>query len=319
MSAVPTTESQTFQPDSTSTALLDAVGNTPLLPLHRIGAELRPGVRLLAKAEWLNPSGSVKDRPAAAILQRGLEEGDFADGRALLDSTSGNMGISYSTFGASLGIGIHLAVPANASPSRLAILKSLGANLILTDPSEGSDGARLVAQSLAHEQAERFLFVDQYSNPANWQAHFSGTGPEIADQTSGELTHFVAGLGTGGSMVGTGRYFRQERLDIELVAVQPDGPMHGMEGLKHYETSMIPEIYDASIPDRTMFVATDSAYEMTRRLAREEGMFVGVSAGAAVYAALAVARDLVHGSVVVLLPDSGHRYLNESFWEAERP
>jgi cysteine synthase B len=187
---------------------------------------------------------------------------------------------------------------------------------VLTDPTEGSDGARVVAQIMAAEQPERFHFVDQYSNPANWQAHYKGTGPELIRQTEGRITHFVAGLGTGGSMVGTGRFLRQQNSAIELIAVQPDGPIHGMEGLKHYRTSMVPEIFDASIPDKTLHVSTEAAYEMTRKLARHEGLFVGVSAGAAVVAALEVAGHLSRASVVVLLPDSGHRYLDEAFWEA---
>jgi cysteine synthase B len=295
--------------------LLAQVGNTPLLPLDRIGAELPPRVRLLAKAEWLNPSGSVKDRPAANILRRALAAGEFEGGKALLDSSSGNMGIAYATFGAALGLEVHLAVPANASQARLSTLEALGAHLTLTDPTEGTDGARQVAASLAQQEPSRYYFADQYSNPANWQAHYQSTGPELVRQSHGQLTHFVAGLGTSGTMVGAGRYLKESLPSAQLVAVQPDGPLHGLEGLKHYPSSHVPEIYQQDIPDRIVAVSTEDAYAMTRRLARQEGIFVGVSAGAAVRAALNVAADLNQGYIVALLPDTGLRYLGEPFWE----
>ncbi len=297
--------------------LLDQVGNTPLLPLDRIGANLPEQVRLLGKAEWLNPSGSVKDRPAANILLEALEAGAFDQGQGLLDSSSGNMGIAYATFGASLGLEVHLAVPSNASQARLSILRTLNAQLTLTDPTEGTDGARIVAQQMAAEAPDKFYFADQYSNPANWRAHYQTTGPELLRDTSGRLTHFVAGLGTSGTLMGVGRYLRQQGSQAQLVAVQPDGPLHGLEGLKHYPSSHVPEIFQADLPDRTIGVSTEQSYEMTRRLAREEGMLVGVSAGAAVVAGLQLAEELDQGTIVVLLPDTGSRYLGEPFWEAE--
>lgn len=297
--------------------LLNQVGGTPLLPLDRIGADLPGQIRLLAKAEWFNPSGSVKDRPAANILLEAMRAGAFDQGQALLDSSSGNMGIAYATFGAALGLEVHLAVPSNASQARLSILRTLNANLTLTDPTEGTDGARQVARQMAAEAPDRYYFADQYSNPANWQAHFESTGPELLQDTAGRMTHFVAGLGTSGTLVGVGRYLRQQRSNAELVAVQPDGPLHGLEGLKHYPSSHIPEIFQHDLPDRTIQVSTEAAYEMTRRLASEEGMLVGVSAGAAVVAGLKLAQGLDQGTIVVLLPDTGSRYLGEPFWEVE--
>lgn len=297
--------------------LLAQVGNTPLLPLTTLSAGLPASVRLLGKAEWLNPTGSVKDRPAAAILQAALESGELSQERPLLDSTSGNMGIAYATFGAALGLEVHLAVPENASQARVELLRALGAHLILTDPLEGSDGARIVAAEIARREPDRYYYADQYANPANWQAHYQSTGPELLADTEGELTHIVAGLGTSGTLVGTGRFLQERTPGVEVVAVQPDGPIHGMEGLKHYASSPTPEIYRPEIVDRTVFVSTERAYELTRQLAREEGMLVGVSAGAAVAAALHVAEGLSEGTIAVILPDTGNRYLGEPFWRED--
>jgi cysteine synthase B len=294
--------------------LLGLIGETPMLRLDRIASHLSPGVVLLAKAEWFNPGGSVKDRPAAAILQHALDTGALGQGHTLLDSTSGNMGISYATLGTSLGLHVCLAVPANASSERLAILRAHGVELHLTDPTEGSDGARRVAAELARLEPNRYYFADQYSNPANWQSHYRTTGPEILRQTQGRVTHFVAGLGTTGTMTGVGRFLREADPGVHLVAVQPDGPMHGLEGLKHLPTALVPEIYDPLLPDETVVVDTESAYAMARRLARLEGLLVGVSAAAAADAALRVAERLETGVVVVVFPDSGLKYLGGSFW-----
>ena len=291
-----------------------AVGNTPLLPLRRL-ARLSPGVQVYAKAEWFNPGGSVKDRPALNILRMALAEGRLSAGQRLLDSTSGNMGIAYATFGAALGIPVTLAIPSNASPERLAILRALGAELVLTDPLEGSDGALRVARWMAAEAPERYCYADQYNNPANWQAHYLTTGPEIVQQTGGGLTHFVAGLGTSGTLMGTGRYLRQCNPAIQIVAFQPDGAFHGLEGLKHMPTAIQPGIFDPTLPDRTLEISTEAAYEMTLRLARQEGLFVGISSGAAAVAALQVAAELETGLVVTLFPDAGYKYLSEKFWE----
>jgi len=297
-----------------SAPLLDAVGNTPLLPLRRVTRDLPSGVQVLAKAEWFNPGGSVKDRPARAILGQALAAGHLR-GRRLLDSTSGNMGIAYATLGAALGVPVTLALPANASPERIKILRALGAELILTDPLEGSDGARRVARDLAERHPDRYWYADQYNNPANWQAHYHTTGPEILAQTEGQVTHVVAGLGTSGTLTGIGRFFRQMGSQVQLIAVQPDSPFHGLEGLKHLPTADLPGIYDPTLPDRILEVSTETAYEMTLRLAREEGLFVGISSGAAAAAALQVAAELDSGVVVVIFPDAGYKYLSDSFWE----
>jgi cysteine synthase B len=295
-------------------ALWAQVGHTPLLRLKRLAGGLNPAVELYAKAEWSNPGGSIKDRPAAAILRSALESGDLGEGQVLLDSTSGNMGISYATLGAALGLQVRLAIPANASPSRIAMLRALGADLILTDPLEGSDGARQVAADLAARASGDLYYADQYSNPANWQAHFETTGPEIVAQTGGRITHFVAGLGTTGTMTGTGRYLRQALDGVELVAVQPDGPMHGLEGLKHLASSPVPPIFDAALPDLTIQVSTTEAYEMARQLARREGLLVGISSAAVAVAGLHLARQLDSGVVVVVFPDSAAKYLHLPFW-----
>lgn len=296
-------------------SLTGLIGNTPLLPLRHLGGDLPPGVQLLAKAEWFNPSGSVKDRPALNIFREALAEGRLGQGRRLLDSTSGNMGIAYATLGATLGIQATLVMPANASPERITILRTLGAELILTDPTEGSDGALTIARQMAGEHPERYYYANQYDNPANWQAHYLTTGPEIVQQTCGRVTHFVAGLGTTGTLTGTGRYLKEYNSDIQLVAVQPDSPFHGLEGLKHIPTTIRPGIYGATLPDEIVEVSTEEAYEMVRRLAREEGLFVGVSSGAAALVAMRLAGQLETGCVVTLFPDSGYKYLSEEFWE----
>lgn len=293
------------------------VGNTPLLPLCRLTRELSPHIQVFAKAEWFNPGGSVKDRPALNIIQTALAKGDLGNGKRLLDSTSGNMGISYATFGAALGIPVTLALPASGSPERMSILRALGAELILTDPLEGSDGAILKARELAAEQPDVYWYANQYNNPANWEAHYNSTGPEIESQTSGEVTHFVAGLGTSGTLMGTGRYLKEKLPQVKIISFQPDDGFHGLEGLKHMPTAIKPGIYDESLADEQLEVKTEVAYEMVKRLAREEGLFVGISSGAAAVAALRVASELDEGVVVTIFPDAGHKYLSDkSLWES---
>ncbi|PWH18992.1 MAG: cysteine synthase [Anaerolineae bacterium] len=287
------------------------VGNTPLIPLRRVTAHLPSTVQVLAKAEWFNPGGSIKDRPALNILRTALSQGKLHQGKRLLDSTSGNMGIAYATFGAALGIGVTLVVPANASPERIAILKALGAELILSDPSEGSDGAIRVARQMAAQQPERYFYANQYDNPANWQAHYCTTGPEIFQQTKGCVTHLVAGLGTSGTLIGAGRYLREISPNVQLIAVQPNSPFHGLEGLKHMPTAIRPAIFDESVLDQTLWVETEEAYRMARRLAQEEGLFVGISAAAAAVGALKVAEQLEGGTVVTIFPDAGYKYLSD--------
>jgi cysteine synthase B len=287
------------------------VGKTPLIPLRRLTAHLPATVQVLAKAEWFNPGGSIKDRPALNILRQALAEGKLGKGKRLLDSTSGNMGIAYATFGAALGIPVTLVVPANASPERIAILKALGAELILSDPAEGSDGAIRIARQLASQSPDRYYYANQYDNPANWQAHYFTTGPEIYQQTNGCITHLVAGLGTSGTLIGSGRYLREVSPDVQLIAVQPSSPLHGLEGLKHMPTAIRPAIFDESILDRTILIETEEAYQMVRRLAQEEGLFVGISAGAAAAAALRLAEGLEGGTVVTIFPDAGYKYLSD--------
>ena len=292
------------------------VGNTPLLPLRRLSRELSSRVQVFAKAEWFNPGGSIKDRPALNIIQTALANGELGKGIRLLDSTSGNMGISYATFGAALGIPITLAIPASASSERMSILKALGAELILTDPLEGSDGAILKARELAAERPDLYWYANQYNNPANWKAHYKSTGPEIEAQTNGEVTHFIAGLGTSGTLMGTGRYLKEKLPQVKIISFQPDDGFHGLEGLKHMPSAIKPGIYDESLADEQLEVQTEAAHEMVKRLAREEGMFVGISSGAAAVAALRVASELDEGVVVTVFPDAGYKYLSDkSLWE----
>lgn len=294
--------------------MLDMVGNTPLIRLNHIVSKLPEKVEIYVKAEWFNPSGSSKDRPAAQIIRKALATGELRPGKVLLDSTSGNMGIAYATFGGALGIPVHLAIPSNASPQRVTILQTLGAKLTFTDPLEGSDGARIIASEIAAKNPEKYFFANQYRNPENFIAHYHSTGPEILSQTGDRITHFVAGLGTSGTMMGAGRFLRENTQGIQLVAVQPDGPIHGLEGLKHMQTSPNPEIYDPSLPDEFIEVPTETAYEIARQLAKEEGLLVGVSAAASVGAALKIAYQLKEGLIVVLLPDSAQKYLDLPFW-----
>jgi cysteine synthase B len=301
--------------------LEQAVGNTPLIPLRRVTAGLPPKVQVLAKAEWFNPGGSIKDRPAlnilrAALLDGSLTVGKLAHGKRLLDSTSGNMGIAYATFGAALGIPVTLAVPENASAERFAILRALGAELVLTDPLEGSDGAIRTARKLAAEQPELYFYANQYDNPANWQAHYLTTGPEIVQQTDCRITHFVAGLGTSGTLTGVGRYLRDYNPEVQVIAAHPASPFHGLEGLKHMPTAIQPGIFDPAFADRTLDIETEAAYQMVQRLAREEGLFVGISSGAAALAALQVAAELEEGVVVTVFPDAGYKYLSDTrLWQ----
>ncbi|CAG1016978.1 cysteine synthase B [Anaerolineales bacterium] len=294
------------------------VGNTPLLPLRKLALGLSPRVKVFIKAEWFNPGGSVKDRPALNIIQNAIINGDLGNGKRLLDSTSGNMGISYATFGAALGIPVTLAIPASASPERLTLLRALGAEVILTDPSEGSDGAIVLARQLAAEKPDLYWYANQYSNSANWQAHYLSTGPEILAQTNGQATHFIAGLGTSGTLTGTGRYLRDHLPNVKIISIQPDAAFHGLEGLKHMPTAIKPGIYDESLADANLEVRTEAAHAMTLRLAREEGLFVGISSGAAAVAALQVANQLDEGVVVTVFPDAGYKYLSDkSLWEGK--
>ena len=306
-----------FQTHSRSENSLEAqVGNTPLLRLENIEREagLAPDVALYGKAEWFNPSGSVKDRAALNIIRSAEWTGELRAGMILLDSTSGNMGIAYAMLGAARGYEVKLAVPSNASPERIAVLQAYGADLELTDPLEGSDGAMRVARRMAEENPD-FFYANQYNNPANWQAHYHTTANEIWSQTEGKITHFVAGLGTSGTFVGATRRLKELKPDVQAIAMQPDSPFNGLEGLKHLPTAIRPGIYDESLPDDLYTVRTEDAYEMARLLARREGLFLGVSAAGAVAASVEVARTLQQGVVVTVLPDNGYKYLSERFWK----
>jgi cysteine synthase B len=289
------------------------VGHTPLFPLRRIGAGF-PQVELYAKAEWFNPSGSVKDRAARAIILAAERSGDLTPDKILLDATSGNMGIAYATLGAARGYQVTLTMPANASRERIVTLKALGVDLILTDPLDGTDGAQREARSLHAANRGKYFYADQYNNRANWQAHYRTTGPEVWEQTVGRVTHFVAGLGTSGTMMGTGRRLKELNPAVELIAVQPDSPLHGLEGLKHMETAIVPGIFDRSRLDRTLPISTEETFLMARRLAREEGLFVGISAAAAALAATKIAAQIEQGVIVTVFPDAGLKYLSERFW-----
>jgi cysteine synthase B len=300
----------------TGVSLLDAVGGTPLLALSRIGADV-PGLRLLAKAEHMNPGGSVKDRPVLAMLLAGLASGRLREGKTILEATSGNTGIADAMLGQALGFPVTLFMPSSASPERQAILRACGAELFLTDPLEGTDGAVRAARRAARREPAKYFYPDQYSNPANWRAHFESTGPEIWAQVGagGSLTHFVAGLGTSGTFVGVSRYLKRMNASIRCVSVEPDGPLHGLEGMKHMASAIVPAIYDPRIADARIAMPTEEAWAMCRRLAREEGIFVGPSSGANVAAALRVAREgQAPATIVTILCDRGDRYLSEAFW-----
>jgi cysteine synthase B len=295
-------------------SLTGLVGNTPLIRLDGLVENYGSPVEIYGKAEWYNPGGSVKDRPASKIIEAALTSGALDGDRVLLDSTSGNMGIAYATLGAAHQIPIHLTIPENAGVERLSRLSALGAKLTLTDPLEGSDGARLVAVEMANIDPQRYFFADQYSNDANWLAHYRTTGPEIVRQTEGHITHFVAGLGTSGTLMGTGRYLREFDEDIRLVAVQPDNPFHGLDGLKHFDSSLVPSIYNENVPHEMMRVSTEETYNLLRILARDHGLLLGISSGAALHAAVKLGTQMENGVIVVLLPDSGTKYLSQSFW-----
>jgi len=295
-------------------SLIDTIGRTPLLRLRRIGSDFA-NVEIYAKAEFQNPGGSVKDRAAAAILREAAESGRLRPGAVILDATSGNTGIAYAMIAAARGYRLKLCVPGNVTPERLRTLRAYGAEVVVTNPMEGSDGAIREARRLYAEHPDRYFYADQYNNDANWRAHFETTGVEILEQTEGRVTHFVAGLGTSGTFVGVGRRLRAFRRDIKLISVQPESPLHAIEGLKHMETAIRPGIYDDTLADEDARISTERAHAMTRRLASEEGLLVGVSSGAALEAALDVAKTLREGVIVTVFPDSGTRYLTESFWQ----
>jgi cysteine synthase B len=301
-----------------ATLLERQIGNTTLLGFRRIVSHLPENIAIYAKAEWANPGGSVKDRAAYNIIRTAERSGQLTPGKTILDSTSGNTGIAYAMIAAAKGYRVKLFLPENASPERIAILRAYGAELILTDALEGSDGAILAVRELAAREPEAYFYADQYNNPANWQAHYQTTGPEIWEQTHGRITHFVAGLGTSGTLTGVGRRLKEYNPDIQIISLQPDSAFHGLEGLKHMPTAIKPGIYDESLADDNLGVSTEDTHEMARRLAREEGYLVGISAATAMVGALRVAESLAErnepGVIVTLFPDNAYKYLNEPFW-----
>src|ERR671917_1523954 len=292
----------------------ELVGNTPLLELPSISAEV-PGVRIFGKAEWYNPGGSVKDRPALWVIRDGERSGALTPEKTILDATSGNTGIAYAWLGAALGYNVRLCMPTNASEERKKILRAYGVEIVLTDPGEGSDGAIREARRLYAEEPEKYFYPDQYTNPANPWSHYESTAPEIWEATNGEISHFVAGLGTSGTFVGTARRLKEYNPEIRVISFEPDSAFHGLEGMKHMESAIVPGIYDPTVADQNRAARTEDAYEMVKRVAREEGLLIGLSAGAAVAMALEVAREIESGTVVTILCDGADKYLSESFWE----
>src|SRR5215510_311922 len=296
-----------------ATSIVDLIGNTPLIRLASFEAGLR-NVELYAKAEWKNPGGSVKDRPALRMIEDGEKSGALTRDKVIIDATSGNTGIAYAMIGAARGYRVRLCVPANVTPERKRILQAFGAEVIYTDPMQGSDGAIIRVKQMYEEDPGLYFYPDQYNNPGNWRAHYDTTGPEILEQTVGRITHFVAGLGTSGTFVGVGRKLRETNPSIKLISVQPDSPLHGLEGLKHMETAIVPGIYDPSLADEDLGIGTEDAFDVTRRLARE-GLFVGISSGANLAGALQVARRASDAVFVIVFPDGGEKYLSERLWD----
>jgi len=299
--------------------LLERIGNTPLLHLGRIGAEF-PHAEFLAKAEWFNPGGSVKDRAGYSMIRAGERSGDLRPGKVILDATSGNTGIAYAMVGAALGYRVKLCLPSSASQERKQILAAYGADLVITPGEEGTDGAIRRVREIYAAEPEKYFYPDQYSNPANPAAHYSTTAPEIWDQTRGEFTHFVAGLGTSGTFMGATRRLKELNPQIRCISFQPDSGFHGLEGLKHMATAIVPVIYDPKLADENLAVRTEDAHHMVKRLAHEEGILAGVSSGAAMCACFDVARRLPRGQravIVTVFPDSGEKYLSERFWSEE--
>lgn len=294
------------------------IGNTPLLSFRRVTSHLPENINIYAKAEWTNPGGSVKDRPAYNIIRTAERDGRLTPDKIIMDSTSGNTGIAYAMIGAAKGYGVKLFLPENASPERIKILQAYGVDLEFTDPLEGSDGAIEAVRDLAKREPDKYFYANQYNNPANWQAHYYSTGIEIWNQTQGNVTHFVAGLGTSGTLMGTGRRLKEYNNDLQVISMQPDSPFHGLEGLKHMETAITPAIYDENFADADVSVRTEDSHEMARRLAREEGYLVGISAAANMVASLRLAEELADrgesATIVTIFCDNAYKYLSEPFW-----
>ena len=302
-------------PSALGQSTLQRIGNTPLLRFERLTRDLA-GVEVLAKAEWANPGGSVKDRPAANIVAEAVRAGELGPGKTLLDSTSGNTGIAYAMLGAANGFPVTLCMPGNVSAERKRTIRAYGAEIVFTDAADGSDGAIRKARELAATEPEKYFYADQYSNDANWRAHYNSTAEEIWRQTEGRVTHFVAMLGTSGTFIGTSRKLKELNRNIRCLSVQPDSPFHGIEGAKHMASSIVPKIYDPAVADQEIWVSTEDAYAVLKRLAREEGLLVGISGAGAMAGSLRLAEESEPNSVIVtIFPDSGDRYLSESLWD----
>ena len=298
-----------------NSSILDRVGNSPLLKIRRITKGLKTKhVSIYAKAEWFNPGGSVKDRPALRIVEEAEKSGRLNRNKIIIDSTSGNTGIAYALIGAAKGYQVTLVMPLNVSEERKRIVKAFGAKIVFTDPLLGSDGAMLEAKRIVAGEPSKYFYADQYNNSANWMAHYDTTGVEVWKQTGGAVTHFVACLGTTGTLMGTGRRLKEYNPDVQVIAVEPATSIHGLEGMKHMATSIVPGIYDEQFPDRKMMIETEDAYDAVKRLAAEEGFFVGYSSGAALTASLKIASEIEKGLIVTIFPDRGDRYLSTSFW-----
>ncbi|MGH9755733.1 MAG: PLP-dependent cysteine synthase family protein [Blastocatellia bacterium] len=301
--------------NSAPASLLDLIGNTPLIKLSNLVEN--PRVEIYGKAEWANPGGSVKDRPALNMILEGERAGALTRDKTIIDATSGNTGIAYAMIAAARGYRVKLCLPKNASEERKRILETYGAELVLTDPLAGSDGAILAVREIVAADPDKYFYPDQYNNPANWLAHYETTGVEIFEQTGGRITHFVAGLGTSGTFVGAGRRLRELKPEVKLISMQPDSPFHGLEGLKHMETAITPGIYDPALADEEIEVDTEEAHAMVKQLARREGWLVGISSGANVVAAMRVAARIGEGVIVTILCDDASKYLSEKFWNEE--
>jgi cysteine synthase B len=301
--------------NSAPASLLDLIGNTPLIKLANLVEN--PRVEIYGKAEWANPGGSVKDRPALNMILEGERSGALTRDKTIIDATSGNTGIAYAMIAAARGYRVKLCLPKNASEERKRILEAYGVELVLTDPLAGSDGAILAVREIVAADPDKYFYPDQYNNPANWRAHYETTGGEIFEQTGGRITHFVVGLGTSGTFVGAGRRLRELKPEVKLISMQPDSPFHGLEGLKHMETAIVPGIYEPSLADEEVEVGTEEAHAMVKRLARREGWFVGISSAANVVAAMRVAEGIDEGVIVTILADDASKYLSEKFWDEE--
>lgn len=295
-------------------SVIDLIGNTPLIKLHKITEVLNSGVEIFAKAEWFNPGGSVKDRPALWMILEGIRTKELNHNKIIMDSSSGNTAIAYAMIGAAMGYRVETVIPENINIERKKTLEAFGANITFSDPLEGSDGAIKVAKKLMSEYPDKYFMPDQYNNPFNPLSHYESTGPEIWQQTNGRVTHFIVGLGTSGTLMGTGKRLKDYNPEIKVIAVEPAETLHGLEGLKHMATSIVPGIYNAGFPDETIYVRTEDAYIMMKELLTKEGIFIGHSGGAVVHATLEYGKRLSNGVIVTILPDSGYRYLSGGIW-----